>query len=254
MTVQEFRNEFDLLYDNIASKGAPGLDDYEVSVLLTIAQEELVKNKNTPKSNKLQEGFEQSEKRRSELKNLIKDYKVNETASFLQSSVEEFSNNIADNSSFYRIPNDVFLIKYESAFIKTDNCSNLQVEVKPLTLDEYNKQKKNPFKKPNNKIIWRLDYNSIEPGGNVVELISNHPINQYNMRYLKQPSPIILIDLNTEEYLDSGLTILGQTQQQTSELHPNFHSEIVRRAVELATLSYKENNLNNLVNLYQRKE
>lgn len=248
MTVQEFRNEFDLLYDNIASKGAPGLDDYEVSVFLTLAQEELIKNKNTPKSNKLQEGFDQSEKRRVEFKELLKTHKVT-------SSLNTSDNiKISDNSNFYSIPEDVFLIKYESALINTDNCSNLEVEVKPITLDEYNKQRKNPFKKPNNKIIWRLDYNSIEPGGNVVELISNHTINEYNMRYIKQPSPIILIDLNTDDYLDSGLSILGQTQQQTSELHPNFHSEIVRRAVELATLSYKENNLNNLVNLYQRKE
>lgn len=248
MTVQEFRNEFDLLYDNIASKGAPGLDDYEVSVFLTLAQEELIKNKNTPKSNKLQEGFDQSEKRRVEFKELLKTHKV--TSSLNTSDNIKISN----NSNFYFIPEDVFLIKYESALINTDNCSNLEVEVKPITLDEYNKQRKNPFKKPNNKIIWRLDYNSIEPGGNVVELISNHTINEYNMRYIKQPSPIILIDLNTDDYLDSGLSILGQTQQQTSELHPNFHSEIVRRAVELATLSYKENNLNNLVNLYQRKE
>jgi len=253
MTVQEFRNEFDLLYDNIASKGAPGLDDYEVSVFLTLAQEELVKNKNTPKSNKLQEGFEQSEKRRVELKELIRDYKVlNPILTGISTSIT--TNNISTKSKFYKIPNDVFLIKYESAFIDTENCNNLQVEVKPITLDEYNKQKKNPFKKPNNKIIWRLDYNSIEPGSNAVELISEYPIKEYNMRYLKQPSPIILVDLNTNEYLNEGLTILGQTQQQTSKLHPNFHSEIVRRAVELATLSYKENNLSNLVNLYQRKE
>lgn len=248
MTVQEFRNEFDLLYDNIASKGAPGLDDYEVSVFLTLGQEELIKNKNTPKSNKLQEGFDQTEKRRVELKELLKDFKNTTPIENTESYQIEL------NSKFYTIPDDVFLIKYESAFIRESNCPKKLVEVKPITLDEYNKQRNNPFKKPNNKIIWRLDFNSAEPGSNAIELLSEHPIEQYNLRYIKQPSPIILKDLDTNEFEDSGLTILGQTQQQTSELHPNFHSEIVRRAVELATLSYKENNLNNLVNLYQRKE
>lgn len=248
MTTQEFRNEFDLLYDNIASKGAPGLDDYEVSVFLTLAQEELIKNKNNPKSNKLQEGFDQSEKRRVEFKELIKDYKVTDFIT----DADEYR--ISSNSNFYPIPEDVFLIKYESAIITDVKCGDKEASVKPVTLDEYNKQKNNPFKKPNNEQIWRIDFNSNEPGSNNVELISNFPIKQYNMRYIKQPSPIILQDLNANEYLNSGLTILGQSQQQTSELHPNFHSEIVRRAVELATLSYKENNLNSLVNLYQRKE
>lgn len=248
MTVGELKNEFNLLYDNIASKGAPGLDDYEISVLLTYAQEELVKSKDNYKSNRLQEGFDQTEKRRVELKELLKDHKVSEPLN----NGDLFK--INNNSNFYRIPDDVFLIKYESALINRDDCENIQVEVKPITLDEYNKQKDNPFKRPSDRVIWRLDFNSRDLQSNTVELISKYPITTYNMRYIKQPSPIILTDLNEGEFLDSGLSILGETDERTSELHPNFHSEIVRRAVELATLSYKENSLGNLTNLYQRKE
>ena len=44
MTTTEFSNEFDILYESIASNGAPPLDDYEKSVLLTQAQEILVKD------------------------------------------------------------------------------------------------------------------------------------------------------------------------------------------------------------------
>ena len=43
MNLDEFRNEFDILYNSIASNAAPSIDDYEKSVLLTTAQEELVK-------------------------------------------------------------------------------------------------------------------------------------------------------------------------------------------------------------------
>ncbi len=32
MNIVEFSNEFDILYDNIATKGAPGIDQYEKSV------------------------------------------------------------------------------------------------------------------------------------------------------------------------------------------------------------------------------
>ena len=42
MTNSEFSNEFDVLYQNIASNQAPGLDAYEKSVFLTMAQEQIV--------------------------------------------------------------------------------------------------------------------------------------------------------------------------------------------------------------------
>ena len=44
MTTQEFSNEFEVLYNNIMSNQAPGLDEYEKSIFLTKAQEELVRD------------------------------------------------------------------------------------------------------------------------------------------------------------------------------------------------------------------
>ena len=41
MTTQEFSPEFDLLYNNISSNQAPGLTEYEKSIFLTQAQEEI---------------------------------------------------------------------------------------------------------------------------------------------------------------------------------------------------------------------
>ena len=37
MTTPEFSNEFDVLYNNIMSNAAPGLNEYEKSVFLTKA-------------------------------------------------------------------------------------------------------------------------------------------------------------------------------------------------------------------------
>ena len=56
------------------------------------------------------------------------------------------------------------------------------------------------------------------------------------------------------EFAGENLSIDGETAPQTSQLDSSVHDEILDRAVELATLSYKENNLNNLVNLNQRNE
>ena len=43
MTTSEFSNEFDVLYNNIASNAAPGINEYEKSVFLTRAQSEIVR-------------------------------------------------------------------------------------------------------------------------------------------------------------------------------------------------------------------
>lgn len=247
MNTSEFREEFDILYNNIDSMASPGLDDYERSVFLTLAQEKLVKNYMNPLGNKYREGFEGTEKRRTDLKELIVDYK-NNTQLGISSEIK-----INDNSVFYQVPSNIFQIINEKAIIK-DSCStefNIKkksVTVIPKTHDEYNIQINNPFKKPNNSKVWRLDYNSLDPGVEVVELISDQDIIEYQMRYVKFPEPIILSDLT------GGLSIHGETIEKTSELKESVHSEIIRLAVELATLSYKEDNLSNLVNVYNNKE
>ena len=73
MTNQEFSNEFDVLYNNIASNQAPGLNEYEKSVFLTKAQNEIVKNYFTDRKNgnKYEQGFEGSQKRFIDFSKLV---------------------------------------------------------------------------------------------------------------------------------------------------------------------------------------
>lgn len=65
MSVEEMDNMFDVLYNNITSNQAPGLNAYEKSVFLTKGQDEVLKNYFNPKSkgNNTQEGFDGSAKR-----------------------------------------------------------------------------------------------------------------------------------------------------------------------------------------------
>lgn len=65
MTVEEMDNMFDVLYNNITSNQAPGLNAYEKSIFLTKAQDEILKNYFNPKSkgNNTQDGFDGSVKR-----------------------------------------------------------------------------------------------------------------------------------------------------------------------------------------------
>ena len=74
MTAEEFSNQFDVLYNNITSNQAPGLNEYEKSVFLTKAQNEIVKNYFTAnsKGNNIGQGFDDSAKRQADFSCLMK--------------------------------------------------------------------------------------------------------------------------------------------------------------------------------------
>lgn len=245
MTLEEFNNQFDIRYDSIAGKSAPNIDLYEKSVYLTKAQLEIIKNKYEPSSNAKQKGFEGSEKRRVDLKNLIKDYK----SSIL------FTDNAAinNNSLFVNIADDTFLIVNEQVKISYNNCIK-NVEVIPITYDEYNIQIKNPFKQPNERRVWRLDYSNIN-NSKTLELIrrSNVNILEYHNRYIKYPKPIILVDLSIE-YPNETLTIEGYSNAIECELDNSVHDEILDRAIELALGDYKQEDLAVKAQLNMRNE
>lgn len=262
MTSKEFSNQFDIQYNSIATNSAPSLDLYEKSVYLTRAQLEIVKNHFDPLSNKKQKGFEGDSKRRQDLKALVKHYNsVN--------PVVEYVNRLSDYSKFFTIPNDVFAIIQEECVSKDIRlCKNkdliLQIEdpkeidpifgtkppvnitdyvvmeVKPKSHDEYNTQKKNPFKRPNDKIAWRIDYGyaPYNAGLQNVEIISKYDLYAYRLRYVKHPRPIILADLNTL-YPGENLSIEGRTGELECELSEGIQEEILDRAVELALADYK---------------
>src|SRR3970040_3007110 len=148
MTTTEFSNEFDILYNSIATNAAPNIDLYEKSVYLTKAQLELVKNYFNPLGNKYQSGFKNSSKRRDDLKELIKNHK--------STIILTSSDNISSSSKFFKIPNNTFLIIQEQVKVNdTTSCANGKyLKVIPKTYDEYNTQVNNPFKNPNDKIAW----------------------------------------------------------------------------------------------------
>jgi len=245
MNVTEFKNEFNIHYNAIASQSAPGLDDYEISVFLTKAQEEIIKNHYTAEGNKYKEGFESSEKRRVDLKELVKTH-VSTT------SIISFDG-LSNDSKFFIIPNDVFLMVYETATLNTNDCNDgLQVNVVAKTHDEYNIQYDNPFKTPDKSTVWRLNISKVN-SDKVVELICPLDILNYKIRYIKYPSPIIVSNLNTT-FPGEGLSINGINTLTECELDQSIHKEILDRAVQLALRDYKPSNLESKIQLDLRNE
>lgn len=77
MTCEEFSNEFDLFYNNIMSNQAPGLNEYEKSVFLTKAQDDIIKKYFTLKGNKYNEDFDGSIKRNVDFSKLYRTFSLN---------------------------------------------------------------------------------------------------------------------------------------------------------------------------------
>ena len=107
-----------------------------------------------------------------------------------------------------------------------------------------------PYKEPVKYQAWRIITTS---NNNIsVELIvnSNETINNYKVRYIRRPAPIITADLSSE-YGD--VTINGISTVSECELNPIIHNEILQRAVELAKAAY-QGDLQASVELGQRSE
>ena len=242
MSENEMNNEFDILYDSIVSLGAPDLDKYEKSVFLTKAQLEIVKENLGP-INKYSTSFEGSEKRRADLRELVKDYRV---------APIPMTNGITPTSSYSaKLPEDLFLIMYESAFFTKEGCSTPQkIDIVPIKYDEYNERVKNPFRKPDNSNGFRLDVNS-NNSGRTVELVITAPVDFYQIRYVKYPGPIILADLVGVSPNES-LSVDGVNIKTECQLDEELHREIVDRAVQLAMLAYNSGSLTSKVQLDNR--
>ena len=75
---------------------------------------------------------------------------------------------------------------------------------------------------------------------------NNDTITSYTIRYIRKPRAIILYNL-------TGNTIEGSSIEQTCELDPSVHHEILQRAVEIAKAAYL-GDINTQVELGKRSE
>lgn len=229
--IEEFSAEFDTALASFDDKSPIKnktltstlvFDEYEKSVFLTRAQREIFVSLYNGKT-VAGEAFETTEELRRYLDTLVK----TEYCDVYDST----SLSVNENSVFYKLPDDLAFITLEQVtYGGEDECvSGYNAKVYPVTQDEYARVKDNPFRGPTKYKVLRLDC-----GNNIVELIhaDGYPIDKYLVRYLKKPSPIILVDLS-----GTNLSIDGQQTQSCGEMNSLLHDMILNYAVSLAVQS-----------------
>lgn len=232
MTTKEFSDAFDTLlngystqmnFGNSASMGGMVLDEYEKSLFLTQAQEQIIIELYTGRNDKTS-SFEKTEELRSNLRGLIK------TATLTESD-EDFKG-ISKYSKFFILPDDVLFITYEAATLsESAGCKNgTVISVIPVTQDEFDRVMNNPFRQASKRRALRLDN-----GLDVAEIVTKYDIKDYTIRYLSKPTPIVLANL-AEVSID-GVSIDGVDTITECKLDSAMHRYILERAVALAIAS-----------------
>jgi hypothetical protein len=221
MTNKEFSDGFSTLLNSFGITPNITLDEYEKSTFLTNAQEELIIDIYSGRNIIYGKSFEQTEEIRRYLSNLVETY---ETSTKVTGKL-----GLSQDSVFFNIPQDTWFITYEVAFLKDSKLGcldGIEASVVPLPQDDLYRAKDNPFRGPSKDRVLRLDIKS-----DLAELISKYNVDKYLMRYISQPTPIILEDL------PDGLSINGVSTESECELNPVVHRAILERAVQLAIIS-----------------
>lgn len=252
---EELRRKFNLHYDNIFSGASPGLNDYELSLLLTQAQREVLISfyNGTARG----DSFDSSER----LKSLLAGYTSKKT--ILADDTIEPTDPPTETFSYADavLGNDVwFILKENLVFSAGISGAPKQTLVKPISHDDFWVLADNPLKSPDKYLTraWRLDESMvvddlIQRSARLVYSL-NAPLVSYNFTYLIKPEPIIISDLTDS---GTGFSIEGIEVMSEDDISipdqlitdMQLRDYIINRAVELATRDYKQNNLESQVAL-----
>lgn len=238
MTTQEFSDAFDTLvssyrrfkdFDNKEILDSIEFNEYEKSYFLTKAQDELVIALYNGR-NVSGESFESTEELRRYLSNLVKEARLQPIT-----NTSGLVIGIGSNSKFFTLPQDLWYITYEAVDIDGARCNALSpMDVYPVTQDDYNKTKRNPFRGANDRRALRLDLSD-----GVIEIVCKYIVKDYYVRYLRKPKPIVLVNM------PNNLTIDGVGKKSECELHEALHQRILERAITEALQSKITNNNDN---------
>lgn len=254
MTLQEFSDEFDVLYNNIMSNQAPGLTEYEKSIFLTKAQEDLIREYFNAKVDGTEGGFDGSQKRQYDFSQLLKVETLKEIEK--DEITKKAITQIDTRSKVYKFPANYFLSVNE---IIKDSTS--QYSVISISYSDYQRLMGKPYAYPPKRMAWRLFNSYLEdtetpkdPSSStgdadksdtetpkkrviIAEIIGKFPQEgklTYSLRYIQKPTPIILENLS-----NARVSIEGVTTESECLLPSQTHQEILERAVTLAKITYQ---------------
>lgn len=149
MQISEFSAEFDVLYNNVTSNQAPGLNEYEKSVFLTKAQSQLVNEYFNSRTDGFGGGFDGSQKRQYDFSGLVRVERLFDINTFKERI--DATEKLDRRSKVFLFPQNYFLAVNE---ILSDE--KWQYSVIPLSYVEYQRLMLKPYNFPVKRAAWRI--------------------------------------------------------------------------------------------------
>ncbi len=149
MQISEFSAEFDVLYNNVTSNQAPGLNEYEKSVFLTKAQSQLVNEYFNSRTDGFGGGFDGSQKRQYDFSGLVRVERLFDINTFKERV--DATEKLDRRSKVFLFPQNYFLAVNE---ILSDE--KWQYSVIPLSYAEYQRLMLKPYNFPVKRAAWRI--------------------------------------------------------------------------------------------------
>ena len=149
MLPREFSDQFDILYNNVTSNQAPGLNEYEKSVFLTLGEKQLVNEYFNSRVDTAGGGYDGSKRRQYDFSSITRTETLFNVNTFKEriTSTEK----IDTRSKVFLFPQDYFLSVNE--IISDDKY---QYSVLPISYAEYQRLMLKPYSYPIKKAAWRL--------------------------------------------------------------------------------------------------
>lgn len=272
---QEWLDQFDVLYNNITSNQAPGLDVYEKSVFLTKAQEQIIKSYFNPKENKVGEGFDDSEKRQIDFSMLMRTKSIdiikssdkssiydskfkaildyhNNSASINIDEVTTTTHKITTTEPLYKANSDGSYTKIYDANKEINivdskepilliinefvDINRLNNTVRSVVVPIKYDEYAKQMTKPNKRPPQYQTWRLIVDNDRCFDLIPALNTDVLQKYIIRYIKKPNPIILSD---LDSGLSINGLSKTTLCELDESIHEEILQRAVELAKATWQ---------------
>ena len=238
MTTTEMSNEFDILYNQVNSNQAPGVDEFEKSVFLTKAQNQVILAKFDPRGNKFQAGFninDLGQLRQYDFSTLIENTELDRITSQQYSPYDP-------RAITFVLPDDYFLTLNESVVENYQQVPYIY-QIIDISYGDYTRLMQKPYQYPPKRSVWKL----ITKNGTVEEQIVVEDNPQVAQVQTERGAKLHTIQSVLVNLSSDNLSIDGVSEETPCKLPEGVHHIIVQRAVELCTAIYNPQALGNLV-------
>jgi hypothetical protein len=224
----DLRYDILIAVDSLFEGTAPGYNDKQMSAIINKAQRRVFR--------KLAKQFDRNEKVKKILSPIIR------RASTVDSSIVPATDSAITNyahstneltSIIYRLPSDVGFVVEEFGILSLNNVATDLVIVLPIEYDYFLKNYNNNYKKPYEKLLWRMD-SKLETVSTVKHYTSEiiypvtHTLDQYSIVYLKYPIDVTVNTATPASAVDPEIT------------DQSYADEIVGEAVKIITAALND--------------